>query len=133
MKNCNFLVDTYFPGSEPSANEPAFMLDTKNWEIVTCEPFLDAARTPTIPRLLWLPIEFDGMRRQYGQHCLFRRKSDREIDEEAAAHLQEVKEEALGNAMIEEAVKEPEVEALPVEEGAKVMPIKDVDQPHEEL
>ena len=73
------------------------------------------------------------MRRQYGQHCLFRRKSDKEIDEEAAAHLQRVKEEALGHAMIEEAVKEPQVEALPVEEGAKVMPVKDVDQPHEEL
>lgn len=100
------------------------MLDTKNWEIVTCEPFLDAARTPTIPRMLWLPIEFDGMRRQYGQHCLLRRKSNKEIDEEAAAHLQKVKKKARRHSIMEEAEKEPEVEAVPVEE---------VDQPHQEL
>ena len=109
------------------------MLDTKNWEIVTCEPFLDAARTPTIPRMLWLPIAFDGMRRQYGQHCLFRRKSDKQIDEEAATNLQEVKKEVLGSAMMEESEKEPEIAAVLVEEGVKIVPAEEVDQPHQEL
>lgn len=71
------------------------------------------------------------MRRQYGQHCLLRRKSDKEIDEEAAAHLQEVKKEALGRAMMEEAEKEPEVEAVPVEEGVKIVPVEEI--AHQEL
>ena len=62
------------------------------------------------------------MRRQYGQHCLFRRKSDKEIDEEAAAHLQEVKKEAE---------RQPEIEAVPVEERVKIVPVEEV--AHQEL
>ena len=64
---------------------------------------------------------------------MFRRKSDKEIDKEAAANLQEVKKEALGRAIIEESEKEPEVEAVPVEEGVKIVPVEEVDQPHQEL
>ena len=74
LKSCNFVVDTYFPGKEESDLEPAFLLDTVNWEIVKCVPFLDAEKTNILARTLWLPIDVAGFRRQYGQHCLLRRK-----------------------------------------------------------
>ncbi len=73
VRNCNFLVDTYFPGNDPTEHEKAFMLDTVNWEIVKCEPFLDVQRTHVLARTLWLPVDVPGYRRAYGQHCLFKR------------------------------------------------------------
>ena len=44
INQCNFLVDSYFPGSTLSDNEPDYVLDTEIWEHPKCEPFLDHAK-----------------------------------------------------------------------------------------
>ena len=76
---CDFLVDTQYPldqGEKPPA-EPDYVGDEENWEVVTCEPFLDAARTHPVARAVWvpdLPFVPEGFRRRWGKHCLLKRK-----------------------------------------------------------
>jgi alpha-1,2-mannosyltransferase len=80
LRTCSFLVDTYFPGSNASQLEPHYILDTDNWQEVTCVPFLDASRTHILARTLWLPnlpMVPEKYRRHWGQHCLLRRKANR--------------------------------------------------------
>ncbi len=77
VEHCTYLVDSYFPGAEPTALEPAYMLDTHRWEKVSCEPFLDTVRTGMLGRLLWLPdsaLVPERFRRKWGEYCLLRRK-----------------------------------------------------------
>jgi len=77
VEHCTYLVDSHFPGAEPSALEPAYMLDAQRWEKVSCEPFLDTARTGILGRLLWLPdsaLVPERYRRKWGEYCLLRRK-----------------------------------------------------------
>lgn len=79
VRACDFLVDTQYPldeGELPPA-EPDYVADTENWEVVTCEPFLDAARTHALARAVWvpeLPLVPEGFRRKWGRHCLLRKK-----------------------------------------------------------
>ena len=71
-------MDSYFPGADPSDLEPNYILDTENWEQVSCEPFLDAQATSILGRLFWLPdskIVPDGFRRKWADYCLLKRKS----------------------------------------------------------
>ncbi|RDW79534.1 mannosyltransferase [Coleophoma cylindrospora] len=78
LKTCSFLVDTYYPGSEASELEPHYILDTENWEVVKCEPFMDASKTHILARTLWLPNQSfvpEKFRRQWGEHCLLKRKT----------------------------------------------------------
>ncbi|KAI2623055.1 glycosyltransferase family 22 protein [Hypomontagnella submonticulosa] len=77
--HCAFLVDTQFPESHDPLppNEPDYIADTENWEIIKCEPFLDAANTHLLARVLWVPDwEFipEKFRRKWGRHCLLQRK-----------------------------------------------------------
>lgn len=65
------------PSQVPSALEPAHVNDTRAWEHIHCEPFLDAGSTHTLGRLIWLPnlpAIPDKFRRQWGQYCLLRRR-----------------------------------------------------------
>ncbi|KAM0343444.1 hypothetical protein ACHAPU_008473 [Fusarium lateritium] len=76
---CSFLVDTQYPErNDPlPPNEPDYIADSKSWEIVKCEPFLDAANTHLLARILWVPdLPFipDQFKRKWGRHCLLRRK-----------------------------------------------------------
>ncbi|EON65574.1 hypothetical protein W97_04812 [Coniosporium apollinis CBS 100218] len=74
---CKFMVDSYFPNSTASKLEPDYVLDTKTWETLACEPFLDTARTGTLARLLWVPdwpSIPEEYRRKWGQYCLLRRR-----------------------------------------------------------
>ncbi|KAK2932335.1 GPI mannosyltransferase [Fusarium oxysporum f. sp. vasinfectum] len=76
---CAFLVDTQYPErNDPlPPNEPDYIADEKNWEIVKCEPFLDAAETHMLARTLWVPdASFipDKFKRKWGRHCLLQRK-----------------------------------------------------------
>ena len=123
------------------------MLDTTNWEIVTCEPFLDASRTPTIPRMLWLPVQFDGMRRLYGQHCLFRRaekstigKTEHQIADDTHLGVAGMEQEVAENVGVEEGDLRKKVEKLEEEkEGGKqevkeeTVPIEKVDHIGQEI
>ncbi|KAF2495529.1 hypothetical protein BU16DRAFT_550235 [Lophium mytilinum] len=71
VNRCTFLVDAHFPGTTPTEHEPAYVLDTDNWEKVSCDSFLDTAKTSTLGRLLWvpdLPIIPERHRRKWGQY-----------------------------------------------------------------
>ncbi|KAH8783721.1 glycosyltransferase family 22 protein [Hyaloscypha finlandica] len=77
IRACNFLVDTYYPDSEPTELEPHYILDTEHWDKVACTPFLDASRTHTLARTIWLPsMPFipERFQRKWGEHCLLRKK-----------------------------------------------------------
>ena len=82
---CSFLVDSSFPSGHDveSALEPNYIRDEKAWEKVRCEPFLDATITGTVGRLIWLPdwVPFvpSSWRRKWGQHCLLRLTSLRQL------------------------------------------------------
>jgi alpha-1,2-mannosyltransferase len=79
LRTCSFLVDTQYPArTDPlPPNEPDYIADEENWEIVKCEAFLDAANTHLLARALWVP-ELDAVpekfRRKWGRHCLLQRK-----------------------------------------------------------
>ena len=79
LRTCSFLVDTQFPErTDPlPPNEPDYIADTAAWDIVKCEPFLDAASTHILARTLWVPdlrIVPDALRRKWGRHCLLQRR-----------------------------------------------------------
>ncbi|RFU30567.1 hypothetical protein B7463_g5782, partial [Scytalidium lignicola] len=78
IRACDFLVDTYYNGSEPTLFEPHYILDAENWEHIKCERFLDASKTHILARTIWLPdLPFvpEKFRRVWGQHCLLKRKT----------------------------------------------------------
>lgn len=81
LSTCDYLIDSYFPpspGSEPSdtASQSNYILDTTAWEKVSCEKFLDSGKTPTLARTFWVPevVLPAGMKRQWGEYCLLRRR-----------------------------------------------------------
>ena len=79
LGTCSFLVDTQYPGrTDPlPPNEPDYVADEGKWDVIRCEPFLDAANTHLLGRALWLPdleIVPDRLRRKWGRHCLLQRK-----------------------------------------------------------
>ncbi|XDG09046.1 hypothetical protein ABKA04_008661 [Annulohypoxylon sp. FPYF3050] len=76
---CSFLVDTQYPENHDPLppNEPDYIADKEHWEIVKCEPFLDAANTHLLARVLWIPdwsFIPEKFRRKWGRHCLLQRK-----------------------------------------------------------
>ncbi|KFA65184.1 hypothetical protein S40285_01482 [Stachybotrys chlorohalonatus IBT 40285] len=79
LRTCSFLVDTQYPErSEPlPPNEPDYVGDQENWEVVACERFLDSATTHLLARTMWVP-EIDAIpakyKRKWGRHCLLKRK-----------------------------------------------------------
>jgi alpha-1,2-mannosyltransferase len=80
IDHCTFIVDSYTLNSTPSELEPAYIRDTKTWEALACEPFLDHSRTGVLGRLLWIPdspLVPERFQRKWGQYCLLRRKSPR--------------------------------------------------------
>ncbi|KAL5316751.1 hypothetical protein ACEPPN_015802 [Leptodophora sp. 'Broadleaf-Isolate-01'] len=77
IRACDFLVDTYYPGSNSSVLEPHYVKDLENWEQVYCAPFLDASRTHILGRIIWVPdwpIIPEEYRRRWGEHCLLKKK-----------------------------------------------------------
>lgn len=77
IEHCTFLIDSHFENSQPTELEPAYVLDTETWAKVKCEPFLDAAKTSMIGRMLWVPDHAmvpARFRRTWGEYCLLRRK-----------------------------------------------------------
>lgn len=80
LRQCAFLVDTQYTGRAEEAlppNEPDYVADVDNWDVVKCEHFLDAANTHLLARVLWVPdLEAvpERFRRKWGRHCLLQRK-----------------------------------------------------------
>lgn len=78
VSECSYLVDSYFPGREPTELEPDYIHDELQWEQLTCKEFLDTSRTGLLGRLIWipdLPIVPERFRRHWGQYCLLKRRS----------------------------------------------------------
>ncbi|KAH8680762.1 Alg9-like mannosyltransferase [Xylariales sp. PMI_506] len=80
IAQCSFLVDTQYPShTDPlPPHEPDYIADSEHWEIVKCVPFLDAANTHLLARVLWVPdleVVPSKFRRQWGQHCLLQKKT----------------------------------------------------------
>ncbi|KAI1775388.1 glycosyltransferase family 22 protein [Hypoxylon cercidicola] len=78
IRQCSFLVDTQYPENQNPLppNEPDYIADEENWRIVTCEPFLDAANTHLLARVLWIPdwsFVPEKYTRKWGRHCLLER------------------------------------------------------------
>lgn len=77
LSHCSFLVDSSFPGVEPTPMEPDHVHNQDTWEQLACEPFLDVSQTGIIGRLGWVP-DWDFIpakyRRKWGEYCLLRRK-----------------------------------------------------------
>ncbi|GAA5967449.1 hypothetical protein JCM11641_000549 [Rhodosporidiobolus odoratus] len=74
---CSYLVDLDYPSRPPSSFsdlEPRYAVDTENWDMVYCHPFLDAASSPRLNRALNLPLPGWQERNSWGQYCLLRKK-----------------------------------------------------------
>ncbi|KAI1639082.1 Alg9-like mannosyltransferase [Biscogniauxia mediterranea] len=79
VRQCSFLVDTQYPENKDPLppNEPDYVADAEHWEVVKCEPFLDASKTHFLARVLWVPdweVVPEKFRRKWGRHCLLQRK-----------------------------------------------------------
>ncbi|KAL8908713.1 MAG: hypothetical protein Q9207_000681 [Kuettlingeria erythrocarpa] len=77
IEHCSFLVDSHFPGVQPSEVEPNHVEDAGTWEEIQCSRFLDSSRTPLLGRIFWIPdleVIPSRFRRQWGRHCLLRRR-----------------------------------------------------------
>ncbi|OAR01389.1 hypothetical protein LLEC1_07872 [Akanthomyces lecanii] len=88
LRMCSFLVDTQYPERIATAadqalplREPDFVADTRRWETVKCERFMDAAKTPLLARIFWVP-DLPGvpawLKRRWGRHCLLQKKKPSE-------------------------------------------------------
>lgn len=81
VRHCDYLVDVEMPSVEATELEPKFV-GSKEWEEVTCKPFLDAGSTGLVGRLGWMP-EWEGMpgsaRRVWGRYCLLKRRKAAEV------------------------------------------------------
>ncbi|KAI0132824.1 Alg9-like mannosyltransferase [Xylariales sp. AK1849] len=80
IRQCSFLVDTQYPESTGPLppNEPDYIADSNNWEVVKCVPFLDAGNTHLLSRVLYIPdlgMVPEKFKRKWGQHCLLQKKS----------------------------------------------------------
>ncbi|KAI7774461.1 hypothetical protein LA080_008327 [Diaporthe eres] len=83
IEQCKFLVDTRYPLSTEKGlglppNEPDYIADTANWEVVKCIPFLDAGNTALIPRMIWIPSWSwipEKYQRKWGEHCLLQKRT----------------------------------------------------------
>ncbi len=80
LRMCSFLVDTQYPARTGKAlppREPDYVADSRRWETVQCERFMDAERTPMLARIFWVP-DLPGvpasLKRTWGQHCLLQKK-----------------------------------------------------------
>ncbi|KXH49658.1 Alg9-like mannosyltransferase, partial [Colletotrichum nymphaeae SA-01] len=76
---CGFMVDTQYPERTAALppNEPDYIADEENWEIVKCIPFLDAENTHVLARALYvpnLPFVPEQFKRKWGRHCLLKHK-----------------------------------------------------------
>lgn len=77
IRACDFLVDTYYPGSNSSALEPHYIKDAEKWEQISCTPFLDASSTHILGRIIWIPdwpVIPEKYRRRWGEHCLLKKR-----------------------------------------------------------
>ncbi|KAI0398468.1 glycosyltransferase family 22 protein [Xylariaceae sp. FL0594] len=79
IRQCPFLIDTQYPeNTDPlPPHEPDYIANSEKWDVVKCEPLLDASRTHFLSRVVWIPDALlpEKFKRRWGRHCLLRRKA----------------------------------------------------------
>ncbi|KAF2724268.1 glycosyltransferase family 22 protein [Polychaeton citri CBS 116435] len=77
IRKCQFIVDSQLPSTIVTQSEPDYA-KLQEWEEIECLPFMDAASTPAIARLGWVPdLPFipSKYRKVWGRYCLLARKA----------------------------------------------------------
>lgn len=84
VSTCDYLMDSDFPlrhvshVSSLEDHEPRYALDEETWDKVVCYPFLDAANSGKLSRLIWFPTSLwsknYGSKNQFGEYCILRHK-----------------------------------------------------------
>jgi len=90
VSTCDYFIDSDFPlrhtSSPPTEHEPRYVLATETWDKIITFPFLDAANSGALSRLLWFPETFwqeqEGFGNQFGEYVMLRNKA-RAADREA--------------------------------------------------
>lgn len=70
-EDCDYLVDVDFPLHPSNELEPRYIQDTTHWQVMRCEPFLDAANSNRLSRAFWVPGN-PGL--AWGDYCVLKRK-----------------------------------------------------------
>ncbi|KAI8612456.1 Alg9-like mannosyltransferase family-domain-containing protein [Chytriomyces sp. MP71] len=74
---CDYLVDSLFGDATVGGNadEPRFVEDTENWDVVACVRFLDAGRSRGVAgKVFWVPEGLYKKGRVWGRYCLLKKK-----------------------------------------------------------
>jgi alpha-1,2-mannosyltransferase len=76
VATCDYIVDLDFP-THPieSAHQPRYAVDRATYDRAACVPFLDAAHSPLLTRVFWMPYAGWGARNVYGDYCLLRNRA----------------------------------------------------------
>ncbi|KIM32271.1 glycosyltransferase family 22 protein [Serendipita vermifera MAFF 305830] len=75
VSDCDYLFDLDFPTNpRSSAVEQRFAPQKGIWDTVHCEQFLDAANSPTLSRILWIPGRSWWTKNEYGNYCMLRNR-----------------------------------------------------------
>ena len=75
INSCQYLIDLDYPEHPRSSDlESRYAVDQENWERVHCAPFLDAAHSPLLTRVLWAPGEWWKSQNSYGDYCLLKKR-----------------------------------------------------------
>ncbi|KAJ3548601.1 hypothetical protein NMY22_g1210 [Coprinellus aureogranulatus] len=73
VDQCDYLVDLDFPENPVfSKLEPRYATDSRTWERVHCEKFLDARNSPLLTRVLWFPGKHWESSNSYGDYCILK-------------------------------------------------------------
>ena len=75
INSCHYLVDVNFPLHNPSHHEPRYARDSEAWDRVTCAPFLDAANSPMLTRMLYIGLTAWQERNAFGDYCLLKNRA----------------------------------------------------------
>ncbi|KAH8110610.1 asparagine-linked glycosylation 9 protein isoform a [Phellopilus nigrolimitatus] len=75
IKTCHYLIDLDFPNHPSSSiHEPRYAVDEEHWQRMFCVPFLDAAHSPLLTRVLWFPGKWWQRLNSYGDYCLLKKQ-----------------------------------------------------------
>ncbi|KAI9313863.1 Alg9-like mannosyltransferase family-domain-containing protein [Dichotomocladium elegans] len=72
VDQCDYLIDADYPLRPVSTREPRYMYDEKDWEVIACEPILDAISSNRLTRSFYVPGS-KGL--AWGDYCLLKRRS----------------------------------------------------------
>ncbi|KAJ3217341.1 mannosyltransferase [Clydaea vesicula] len=75
VETCDFLIDLELYQLSETKNEPSYVKDTKNWEIIECQKFLNHQKTPSLNRIFYIPDFIFEDQRVWGDYCILKKKN----------------------------------------------------------